>query len=591
MHAIRFLTALIVLLPLARVAYAQNDEVPPSPTIDLEAWPNRRMNVILPPAWAFGVLYGGYTNQEESLAKVDRIIESGFPIDAYWIDSWFWDYENGGDGPDGYIDFVGDREHYPDPAAMWQSMRDRGLKSGIWVWDRILQDGNEEVWSDFDSRGYLTRHWTMTVTWHTDGKSKAAFVDFANPKAAYYWQRRLKPFFDMGLDFLKIDAAATVPYMEAAFEATKRYGLETEGRGFILSHGNTPGGIPPEGGPPELYSYPAKWTGDAAIRWTQPNYPDLRSYQLGGLAEQVRIFTSRTDKGHYPFLGVDTGGFSHGSPSDELFTRWAQFSAFTPIMQVFGNYDKMESNSPYLYGEAAQESFRFHTRLRMRLFPYIYSYAHLSRLTEHNIIRPMKHRRDQYFFGDALIVAPVYEPGVDSRYVKFPEGVWHDFWSGETFDQGSLGTTRNVDVRPDRVPLFVRRGAIVPMRPYARSSEAGSNDVIDLHVWPGKRSTFHLIEDDGTSNDYERGRLARTDIQLLEGENGGFQLRVLPVEGGYDGMPESRTFRVHVRAFDMLGWESSADESEEIEDDDTQYTVVEIPFDVREGFIFSGQPR
>lgn len=533
-------------LMMAQAAVAQLAEIPPPPTIDLERWPERRLHVAIPPAWSFGVLYGGYADQAGVLEKIDRVIDAGFPIDAYTIDSWFWDHTDEGDGPDGYIDFVGDRTAYPDPAAMWQQMRDRGVKGGLWVWDRILKNGNEEVWEEFDSLGYLTRHWVMRVTWHTDGKSPAAFVDFANPKAAHHWQERLRPLFEMGLDYLKIDAGATLPYMKAAFEATQRYGRETGGRGFILSHANDTAGIPGEGGPAELYMYPAKWTGDAATRWTQPNYPDLRGYQLGGLAEQVRIFSSPTDKGHHPFLAMDTGGYSHGEPNDELYTRWAQFASFTPIMMCFGAPDKMQSNSPYLFSEASQESFRAHTRLRMRLFPYIYSYAHLSRLTDENIVRPMKHRSDQYYFGEEFIVAPVIEPGAGSRYVELPEGEWIHFWTGERWDQGGIPTTRRVDVTPDRLPLFVRAGAIVPMRSYARSIERGSNDTLDVHVWPEGRSGFTLIEDDGTSLDYQRGEVALTRIHAFE-QDGRLRIVVEPVEGSFDGMPAEREFRFILR--------------------------------------------
>ena len=44
-------------------------------------------NVVLPPSWAFGVLYGSYTNQQETVDRVDEIIAHDYPIDAYWIDS------------------------------------------------------------------------------------------------------------------------------------------------------------------------------------------------------------------------------------------------------------------------------------------------------------------------------------------------------------------------------------------------------------------------------------------------------------------------------------------------------------------------
>ena len=65
-------------------------------------------NLVLPPSWAFGVLYGGYTNQQETIERVKEIKKHDYPIDAYWIDSWFWSYADKGIGPKKFIDFVAD---------------------------------------------------------------------------------------------------------------------------------------------------------------------------------------------------------------------------------------------------------------------------------------------------------------------------------------------------------------------------------------------------------------------------------------------------------------------------------------------------
>jgi hypothetical protein len=73
-----------------------------------------KQEIVLPPYWAFGVLYGGYTNQQETTDRVKRLLKEDFPIDAYWIDSWFWDYERKGDGPGGYMSFVQDKKAFPN---------------------------------------------------------------------------------------------------------------------------------------------------------------------------------------------------------------------------------------------------------------------------------------------------------------------------------------------------------------------------------------------------------------------------------------------------------------------------------------------
>lgn len=117
-------------------------------------------NLILPPAWAFGVLYGGYTNQQETIKRVDAILAHHYPIDAYWIDSWFWSHSDKGIGPHKYIDFVGDTTGYPDRKKMWGHLQQNGIKGGFWTWDCILETGNEKAFHDFKQKGFFSSLYT-----------------------------------------------------------------------------------------------------------------------------------------------------------------------------------------------------------------------------------------------------------------------------------------------------------------------------------------------------------------------------------------------------------------------------------------------
>ena len=83
--------------------------------------------IVIPPAWAFGVLYGGYTDQSETIGRIKEIINHDYPIDGYWIDSWFWNYQNKGRGPSGYLDFIGDTIAYPKMEVMWDFMKENLL--------------------------------------------------------------------------------------------------------------------------------------------------------------------------------------------------------------------------------------------------------------------------------------------------------------------------------------------------------------------------------------------------------------------------------------------------------------------------------
>ncbi len=492
-------------------------------------------NVALPPAWAFGVLYGSYLNQDDSLAKVDRLLEEDFPIDALWIDSCIWDFTK--KGPKGYLSFEEDKSAFPDFPAFLAALESRTVRAGIWVWDRILETGNEETFREFDQRGFFRKKEVMHEKWHTDGKSVAGYPDFANPRVARFWKEKLRPFLEAGVDFLKLDAGPEVPYLRAGFEATQEYGVHTGGRGMILHHATAPGN-------PLVKQYPIAWTGDAEVKWSAPG-PHLLKPSTGGLAENVfALAVASHPLNAVPFLANDTGGFTFGTPDDELYRRWSQFSAFAPIMEVFGaNGLGNDSNAPYTYSTETRESFRHHARLRLQLFPYIYTYAHRHRIDGVPMTRGTGMHGDQFTLGEELLVAPVLEPGATQRSVFLPKGRWYAFEGDAAYPEKWCAYPVTVPTPPDRIPLFVRAGAILPMREYHRSILLGSNDPLVVHVHPWGRSEFTLIEDDGTSNDYLNGDIARTVLRsTVKPESLTFEIE--PVEGSFSAMAPERRVRL-----------------------------------------------
>jgi hypothetical protein len=503
----------------------------PSPAEELE-----RNRIILPPRWAFGVLYGGYTDQKATMEVIDTLILGDFPIDAYWIDSYFWDF-NGGKGPRGYLDFVGDRVAFPDLKNMWGSFEERNIKAGIWIWNMILENGNEQAFSDFLSRGFFTDTFRYTSGWHNASRNTTGgSVDFENPEAAAYWKSRLKPFFLDGLDFLKLDNSSAIDFCRTAFEATQEMGLESGGRGFILAHVHT------------TYDYrhklyPTKWTGDAKIAWTQPDYPDLSMYAMGALKENIEMVADpgRTTY-EVPFLSHDAGGYDYfGSTdqSEELYMRWIQFASMNSIMMFFSTNKNPTRNHPYRYSETVQENFRKYTHQRMRLFPYLYTYAIRSYQTGEKMIRGNRENGLQFMLGDEILVAPVYEKGAVTRKIVLPPGNWIDPETGDLYE-GNREITMDAPVT--RLPMLFGEGAIIPLRNYARAIELGNNDTLTLEIYPSAdESEFVLLEDDGISNEYLDGKIASTRFTV---QRTGISVvfRIDPVEGSFMGMSPERYY-------------------------------------------------
>ena len=513
--------------------------------------------VVIPPAWAFGVLYGGYTNQTETIKRIDEIISHDYPIDAYWIDSWFWSYQDKGKGPQKYIDFVGDTISYPDRKAMWNYFKQKNIKAGFWTWDCIFKTGNEEVFNDFNEKGFFKDVYLEKGSWHNYSTTTAMHVkgnkaegtlcgniNFDDEVAVDYFKQKMKHFFEEGADFIKLDRTSEIPVCKTMFEMTQEFGLETKGRGFILSHSDVTENN-------NYKKYPTKWTDDTRSDWTvEKPTKDFNSWVPRiALKENIEMYThpfKPTSK--IPFLTNDLGGFDNGltdKVDEELYIRWMQFSMFTPIVEVFSQPENPTSNLAYKYSERADELFRQYSHLRMHLFPYIYTHALQTRFGSGQIIRPIQYTLYEYYFGSELLIAPVYEQGATTRELNLPAGKWINFWTDEIFE-GNQKIIINSPI--ETLPILVRSGSIIPMRNYSRSIESGNNDTLIVHIYPDKNSEFTLFEDDGKNNDYLQGIFAKTTLRL-KNINNDYVFSIDPVVGNYFGMKMIRTIKliVHIQ--------------------------------------------
>lgn len=511
-------------------------------------------NIILPPSWAFGVMYGGYTNQQETINRIAAIKKHNYPIDAYWIDSWFWSYGDKGIGPNRYIDFAADTVAYPSRKNMWKYMQDNNIKGGFWIWDCILETGNEKAFNDFKQKGFFSSTYLNTNSWHNGSRSTAMFqngkeqkgtmcgnIDFDNPKAVAYFKQKMKPFFEEGADFIKLDRTSKKSTCKAMFEMSQEFGKETKGRGFILSH---TGGQETE----EYKRYPTKWTDDTRSDWTieKPLIEFSSWVPYVALKENIAMYTDPKNRtSEIPFLTNDLGGFDMGKtkqPEVELYIRWLQFSMLNPITEVFSQPENPTANLAWMYSAKADSIFRFYAHWRMQLFPYIYSYAHRTRIDGKQMMGKISGHLYQYMFGDELLAVPVYEKGTTKQKVFLPAGTWINYWTGEQL-QGNAEHT--VAAPLHQIPLFVKQGAIIPMRKYASSIEKGNNNTLILHVYPGADGSFNLLEDDGTSNEYLDGIYAST---IIEQKKNGKRtlLRIHSVKGSYKGMPSTRKWVLYI---------------------------------------------
>ncbi|MBP3381758.1 MAG: glycoside hydrolase family 31 protein, partial [Clostridia bacterium] len=194
--------------------------------------------------------------------------------------------------------------------------------------------------------------------------------------------------------------------------------------------------------------YVTNFTGDQKADWE-------------GLKDQIHGILSMS-MGGFNIVGGDMGGFS-GQPSNELYTRWVQFSAFSPLMRTHG-----QIKNPWDKGDVAKSSFSTYYWMRMNMQDLLYSAAIDAHKNATPMMMPLgvayqgqkgvKSINDQYLFCNSFLVNPVTQPGVDSRTLWLPEGHWYDLWTGDRLE-GNVSVTANAPSQT--IPVYLKSGAAV----------------------------------------------------------------------------------------------------------------------------------
>jgi alpha-glucosidase (family GH31 glycosyl hydrolase) len=253
-----------------------------------------------------------------------------------------------------------------------------------------------------------------------------------------------------------------------------------------------------------------------------------------------------------PYWGTDVGGFFHSVPlTAELYARWFQFGAFTPIFRSHGWV--WREHVPWAHGPGIEAICRRYAELRYQLLPYTYTLARQAHERGLPLMRPLvlNYPDDprawtldhQYLWGDELLVAPVTREGAITWPVYVPRGTWFDFWTGARH-QGPAGVT--VEAPLDRLPLLVRGGAILPLAPVMQHTGERLLDELTLQIYPEGTSRFDLYEDDGRTNGYRRGHHAVTPIECTSEPNR-VTVRVDPPRGDRSVLPPGRHYVLRLR--------------------------------------------
>ena len=467
----------------------------PDPAVILRRYCDLTGYAPIPPRWSFGLWMSrcGYQDRAEVEQVAQGLRDHDIPCDVIHLDPWWM-----GD-PSNWCGLQWDETRFPDPGDMIEGLREHGLRLCLWenpyVTEHasIFEEGRERGYFVTDAQGdpYMIRAWAEVIP-------PVAVVDFTNSDAVAWWQSLHRPLLAQGVAVFKTDFGEAAPedgvyhngmtgrevhnlypllYNRAVFEVTE----EVTGHGLVWGRSGWAGS----------QRTPTCWGGDPFT-----DFP----YMINQLRAALSIGLSGI-----PFYGHDIGGFI-GQPDPELYVRWAQFGLFSSHSRCHGTTPR----EPWEFGPEAEAIFRRYANLRYRLLPYIYATAVQATQTGMPVVRALvlKYSRDpnvrhldsEYLFGDSFLVAPVLARGARRRMVYLPAGEWVDYWSREAYHGP---TCLNYPAPLEILPLFVRRGAIIPMGPEMDHTEQSIGAGLVLDIYPANRGSesvrgqFIIYDEDG----------------------------------------------------------------------------------------------
>jgi alpha-glucosidase len=518
----------------------------------------------LPPLWALGNQQSRWSYFPE---KRVREIAEGFrsrkiPLDVIYLDI---------DYMDGYRVFTWDKSRFPDPKKLIGDLKSDGIQTVLIIDPGIKVDPNYRVYAEGKRLGMFVKNRDGTELNRNVWPQASAFPDFTDPKARAWFGTQFKGHIDEGVAgfwndmnepgvFLTDRTAKpdtfhhpdkTFPYetphagdglagthkryhnvygmqmARSTFDNVKK--LRPEKRPFVLTRAGFAG----------VQRFSAVWTGDNYASWDQlaMSIPMLANLSVSGVS----------------FIGCDVGGFND-RPTGELYTRWLQAGALTPLLRSH-SVGWAGNKEPWEFGDEFTKINRESIELRYKFLPYLYSLFYQHEHEGQPVMRPLWYEfpndkltyliGDEYMIGSDLLVAPVVKEGMRNRDYYLPAGAdWINWWTGERL---AGGKQYRVDAPLDRLPLFIRAGAVIATQDVIQHTGEMSNAPLTLNVGAGiaagKTETVDIHQDLGDGYGYQK--LEWRHIRI-EHQQGRITIRYI---GDFRGQP--------VRHLEAVGWDAN----------------------------------
>ncbi|MBR5716102.1 MAG: DUF5110 domain-containing protein [Bacteroidales bacterium] len=517
------------------------------------------------PRYLFGYIQSKerFHSSAEIIGAMREFRRRQIPVDLVVQDWNYW--------PEGWGMMQMDRRYYPDPQALADTVHQLHGRLMVSIWPNPQGNAQEK---DFKEHGFMLNR---------------SFVNVFDAEArAYYWQWANREFFHDGQGFdawwcdcseptdgdwkfmpegygwdshqdrwmLNLEAQNAV----SGAERTSLYAL-FHAQGIYENQRKTTDRKRVVNLTRSSYAGQQRY---ATITWNGDTYASWESFR-----RQIPMGLNFMATG-CPYWTVDAGTFFAASRPQwfwkgqypegckdpafrEFYLRMCQWAAYLPVFRSHGSDTPREV---WYYGDVGEPYYDALVRnieRRYELLPYIYSLAAKVTLVNYTMARMLafdfpqdKEAREcktEYMFGPALLVCPVTHPLSETTKldVYLPAGAqWQDA-AGNVHEGGQHLAC---DVSLNEIPVFVRRGSILPKSPVIQYADELNEQTLTIEVVPGEDDSFELYEDDGITYDCEKGQYAVIPLTWNE------QSRSLIIgerEGAFTGMKEKRSFVIKVK--------------------------------------------
>ena len=485
------------------------------------------------PKYALGNWWSRYYeySQDEYQRLMDRFLAEKIPFSVAVIDMDWHITDIDKKYGSGWTGYTWNRDLFPDPGSFMDNLHDRGMKVTLNVHPALGIRECESMYKE------------MAEAMGMDpAAGEPVEFDITDPEfLENYFEIVHHPLEEEGVDFWWLDwqqgmfdpkmkNLSNTWWINYAFFSDMEKRRETRP---MLYH--RWGGL-------GNHRYQVGFSGDAVISWKSL---DFQPY-----------FNSTASNVLYGYWSHDLGGHIGSQIDPEMYTRWLQFGALSPIMRTHSQKGAKLNKEPWVFNKEYCDIIRETIRQRYVMAPYIYTMARKGYDDGISLCRPMYYDypenkeayefRNEYMFGDDVLVAPVTAP-VENGYAQvrvwLPEGEWYEWHTGALL-KGNQIVERSFAV--DEYPIYIKAGAILPMYLDNVMNLNGNDEEVAVTVFPGGGDTaeFKLYEDNGNDKNYA-SEYAVTKLSSVR--NGNEQTLVIGKrEGAYKDMPLVRSFKVKV---------------------------------------------